>query len=77
MITPAKLSAAIGRPARRAARYALARANEASTWRGLTLVATGCGAILSPEQQEAIIAGGVMVAGFIGAVFPDKKDSTS
>ena len=59
-----------------AAGYALARAQESSTWRGLTLVATGCGAIFSPDQQEAIIAGGVMAAGFIGALFPDKKAET-
>lgn len=54
------------------AAYAVERSQEASTWRGLTLIATGCGAIISPEKQEAIITGGVMLAGMLGAMLPDK-----
>lgn len=52
--------------------YLLARLQEPSTWRGLVLIATACGAILSPEQQEAIIAGGLLLAGLIGAATPEK-----
>lgn len=52
--------------------YLIARAKEASTWRGIVLIATACGAVLSPEQQEAIIAGGMLLAGLIGAAVPDK-----
>lgn len=46
---------------------------EASTYRGLVLIATACGVYVSPEQIEAITAGGLFIAGMIGAVFPDKK----
>jgi hypothetical protein len=52
--------------------YALARAGEASTWRGLILIGTAVGAVnVTPEQQAAIIAIGVGASGFIGAAFPD------
>ena len=54
--------------------YAIARLQEASTWRGLVLVATAFGAALSPEQQEAIITVGLLVAGLIGALLPDAKN---
>lgn len=47
--------------------YLIARFKEASTWRGLVLVATACGVAISTEQQEAIIAMGLLVAGLIGA----------
>lgn len=54
--------------------YVIARLQEASTWRGLVLVATAFGAALSPEQQEAIITVGLLVAGLIGALLPDAKN---
>lgn len=53
--------------------YLLARLQEPSTWRGLVLIATAAGAVLSPDQQEAIIAGGMMVAGLLGAALPDRE----
>lgn len=53
--------------------YLLARAQEPSTWRGLVLIATALGAALSLDQQEAIVAGGLLVAGLIGAAVPDAK----
>jgi len=28
--------------------------------------------VLTPEQQEAIVTAGLLVAGLIGAAFPDK-----
>ncbi len=52
--------------------YLLARLQEASTWRGLVLIATALGYVLSPDQQEAIVAGGLLVAGLIGAAAPGK-----
>ncbi|WP_024303319.1 hypothetical protein [Pseudogulbenkiania sp. MAI-1] len=57
-------------------RYLLARAREASTWRGLVLVATALGVSLSPEQQEAIVTAGLFVAGIVGALMPDQKGGT-
>lgn len=53
--------------------YLLARLQEPSTWRGLVLIATAAGAALSPDQQEAVIAGGLLVAGLLGAALPDRE----
>ena len=53
--------------------YLLARLQEPSTWRGLVLIATAAGAVLSPDQQEAIIAGGLLVSGLLGAALPDRE----
>ena len=53
--------------------YLLAQAREPSTWRGIVLIATALGAELSPDQQEAIVAGGLLLAGLIGAALPDAK----
>ena len=52
--------------------YLQARLLEPSTWRGLVLISTALGAMLTPEQQEAIVTAGLLVAGLIGAAFPDK-----
>lgn len=41
---------------------------EASTWRGLVLIATGLGLQIDPDQQEAIVSAGLALAGLI-AVF--------
>lgn len=48
------------------------RAKERSTWLGLISLATALGLILSPEQQEAIIAAGMAVGGIVGAFTRDK-----
>jgi hypothetical protein len=53
--------------------YALARAQESSTWRGIVLVATAAGTQIKPELQELIVAAGIGIAGALGAAFPDKK----
>jgi hypothetical protein len=53
--------------------YLKKRLQEASTWRGIVIFMTGMGVYLTPEQQEAIIVVGLMVAGAIGFLFPDKK----
>lgn len=39
---------------------------EASTWRGLVFLATALGLRLEPEQEEAIVATGLAIAGLIG-----------
>lgn len=51
--------------------YILSRLKEASTWRGIILVATAAGAHWSPESQETIITVGVGLAGVVGALIPD------
>lgn len=53
--------------------YIISRALEPSTWRGLVLIATALGAVLSPDQQEAIVTAGLLVAGLIGAAVPDQS----
>lgn len=51
--------------------YLRDRLTEASTWRGLVVIATALGAHLSPDQAEAIVVVGLGVSGLIGAALPD------
>ena len=51
--------------------YAIARLQEPTTWRGVILMATAAGSHLNPDQREAIIAGGLMAAGLVGAITKD------
>ena len=53
--------------------YVLARLSEASTWRGLIMLATAAGVVFSAEQAEAVIAAGLALAGLVGAFSPDKS----
>jgi hypothetical protein len=53
--------------------YALARAQESSTWRGVVLLAAAAGTQIKPEMQELIVAAGIGAAGALGALFPDKR----
>lgn len=53
--------------------YLTARLHEASTWRGIVLLLTAAGVGISPEQGEAIIAGGLAFAGLLAAFLPDSK----
>lgn len=53
--------------------YLIARLREASTWRGLVMLATAVGLKVEPQVADSIIAVGIAVAGAVGAVFPDKK----
>ena len=53
--------------------YVVARLKEASTWRGLILIATALGLNLAPVMQEAIVTAGIGLAGVAGAVLPDSK----
>ena len=52
--------------------YLVKRLGEASTWRGLILLATALGATFSPEHTAAIVTFGLGLAGVIGAFFKDK-----
>lgn len=54
-----------------AVRFLLSRAREASTWRGLILLATGSWGLTHPEQIESIIPLGIALAGLVGAFLPD------
>ncbi|BBV75129.1 hypothetical protein STW0522RAO56_11830 [Raoultella planticola] len=52
--------------------YLINRLKEASTWRGIILVVAGVfGYQISPGIHETVIAGGVALAGVVGAVMPD------
>lgn len=53
--------------------YILDRAQEPSTWRGITLMLTAMGASIDYDRAELIMFVGVFFAGMIGALFPDKK----
>lgn len=54
--------------------YLVKRLSEPSTWRGIILLLTSCGASIEPTQAESIIFIGLFVAGLLGALTPDKKD---
>lgn len=51
--------------------YVLARLGEASTWRGLILLATSLGIHLTDAQSSHIIEAGLALAGLVGVVLPD------
>ena len=53
--------------------YLLARAKEASTWRGLTLFLTALGVPLAPALAEAIVTAGLGIAGLLGFLLPDGR----
>lgn len=53
--------------------YLLARLSEASTWRGIIMLATAAGVVFSAQQAEAVIAAGLALAGLVGAFSPDKQ----
>lgn len=51
--------------------YLVSRLRESSTWRGLVMLATAAGVVLSAAQTEALIALGMAVAGAIAVFLPD------
>jgi hypothetical protein len=53
--------------------YLLARAKEASTWRGITLFLTAMGVPLAPQLAEAIVTAGLGIAGLLGFILPDGR----
>jgi hypothetical protein len=46
--------------------------DEASTWRGFALLLTVVGVVTTPEQNDAIVAFGLGVAGLLSAFIRDK-----
>ena len=54
-----------------AAEYAIKRLKEPSTWRGLILLATSAGLVISEEMSGQIVAFGLGLSGLIGALFSD------
>ena len=49
-------------------KYFIDRAKEASTWRGVVLLATAAGVNIAPEVSNAIVAFGIGLAGLLGVV---------
>lgn len=56
-----------------AAEYAIKRLKEPSTWRGLILLATSAGIVISEEMSGQIVAFGLGLAGLVGALFSDAQ----
>jgi hypothetical protein len=56
---------------RRLADFAKTQGTQASTWRGLVMIASACGATLRPDVSAAIIALGMAVSGAIGVFATD------
>jgi hypothetical protein len=52
-------------------RWALDRLQEASTWRGLVWIATALGFLHNPDQEAAVLAVGMAIAGMIGVFSSD------
>jgi len=52
--------------------YLLQRAQEPSTWRGVTLLLTALGVPLAPALAEQIVTVGLGVAGLIGVLSADQ-----
>lgn len=53
--------------------YLLERAKEASTWRGVVLLATAAGVNVAPELANAVVTFGIGLAGLLGVITKDKK----
>ena len=56
-------------------KYIHNRLTEYSTWLGVILLATACGATIEAAIAEQIIAAGMAVAGLIGVVTKDKTET--
>lgn len=52
--------------------YILQRAQEASTWRGVVLLATAAGVNVAPDLMNAIVTFGLGTAGLLGVLTKDK-----
>lgn len=52
--------------------YIIARAKEASTWRGIILLLTAAGVPIAPALADTIVSVGLALAGMIGVVAADK-----
>ena len=56
-------------------KYILARAKEASTWRGVILVLTAAGVPIAPELADTVVTVGLALAGLIGVFTADVSTS--
>ena len=56
-------------------KYIFNRLKERSTWLGIIGLVTACGATISTELTEQIIAAGIAIAGVIGIVTKDKTET--
>ena len=50
-------------------KYILNQLKEASTWRGIVMLATSVGLTVEPQLAQQIIVAGTGVAGLIGVLF--------
>lgn len=58
-------------------KYIFNRLKERSTWLGIIGLITACGASISTELAEQIIAAGIAIAGAVGIVTKDKEDDSN
>lgn len=58
-------------------KYIFNRLKERSTWLGIIGLITACGASISTELAEQIIAAGIAIAGAVGIVTKDKGDDSN
>lgn len=52
--------------------YLLSRLREASTWRGIIMLATAIGIPIAPALADLIITFGLSLAGIVGVLIPDQ-----
>lgn len=52
--------------------YLLSRLREASTWRGIIMLATAIGIPIAPALADLIITFGLSLAGIVGVLVPDR-----
>jgi hypothetical protein len=52
--------------------YIVNQLTQPSTWRGIILIATSAGCVISPEVADAIVAFGIGLAGAVGVFTSDK-----
>jgi hypothetical protein len=57
--------------------YLFGLLKEPSTWRALIILLTLCGIVVSPEEGEKIIVGGVALVGVLGAAINSKKKNSA
>lgn len=58
-------------------KYIFNRLKERSTWLGIIGLITACGASISTELAEHIIAAGIAIAGAVGILTKDKGDDSN
>jgi hypothetical protein len=52
--------------------YLQQQLQEASTWRGMVVIATALGMQIAPDKVDAIVAAGLGLSGLLGAMLPDR-----